>query len=108
MKAAHFRHPRRLPIASRLSTFAPLALRWTLRSSVYLRSEGAPVAGCRLPKPRVFVFFVSFVLTAVFVSSAQQEAPYTYAITGARIVPVSSAPIDNATIVFSDGVITQV
>ncbi len=41
-------------------------------------------------------------------ASAQQEAPYTYAITGARIVPVSSAPIDNATIVFSDGVITQV
>jgi imidazolonepropionase-like amidohydrolase len=40
--------------------------------------------------------------------AAQQEAPYTYAITGARIVPVSSAPIDNATIVFSDGVITQV
>ena len=38
----------------------------------------------------------------------QQEAPYTYAITGARIVPVSSAPIDNGTVVFSDGVITAV
>ncbi|HEX7283501.1 MAG TPA: hypothetical protein VF239_15700, partial [Vicinamibacterales bacterium] len=33
-----------------------------------------------------FVFFVSFVLFGNL--SAQQEAPYTYAITGARIVPV--------------------
>jgi imidazolonepropionase-like amidohydrolase len=48
------------------------------------------------------------VLTATAAASAQQEAPYTYAITGARIVPVSSAPIDNATIVFSDGLITQI
>jgi imidazolonepropionase-like amidohydrolase len=48
------------------------------------------------------------VLAAAAVVSAQQEAPYTYAITGARIVPVSSAPIDNATIVFSDGLITQI
>src|SRR5262245_6195053 len=55
-----------------------------------------------------FVCFVFFVFSFSFVFSAQQEAPYTYAITGARIVPVSSAPIDNATIVFSDGVITQV
>ncbi len=39
---------------------------------------------------------------------AQQEAPFSYAITGARIVPVSSAPIDNATVVFSNGVITAV
>jgi imidazolonepropionase-like amidohydrolase len=42
------------------------------------------------------------------VISGQQEAPYTYAITGARIVPVSSPAIDNGTVVFSDGVITQV
>jgi len=40
--------------------------------------------------------------------SAQQEAPFSYAITGARVVPVSSAPIDNATVVFSGGVITAV
>jgi len=42
------------------------------------------------------------------VISGQQEASYTYAITGARIVPVSAAPIDNGTIVFTDGVITAV
>jgi imidazolonepropionase-like amidohydrolase len=40
--------------------------------------------------------------------SAQQEAPYSYAITGARIVPVSSATIDNGIVVFSGGVITAV
>jgi imidazolonepropionase-like amidohydrolase len=40
--------------------------------------------------------------------STQQEAPYSYAITGARVVPVSSAPLDNATIVFSGGSITAV
>src|SRR5688572_16173507 len=54
----------------------------------------------------VFVFFVSFVLSGA--PSAQQEASYSYAITGARIVPVSSAPIDNGTVVFSGGVITAV
>jgi imidazolonepropionase-like amidohydrolase len=61
-------------------------------------------------KKLLFVSFVAFVLPGLFVAFvfAQQEAPYTYAITGARIVPVSSAPIENATIVFSDGVITQV
>jgi imidazolonepropionase-like amidohydrolase len=40
--------------------------------------------------------------------SGQQEAPFTYAITGARVVPVSSATLDNATVVFSGGVITAV
>jgi imidazolonepropionase-like amidohydrolase len=39
---------------------------------------------------------------------AQQEAAYVYAISGARIVPVGSAPIENGTIVFRDGVIEQV
>ncbi len=38
----------------------------------------------------------------------QQEAPYTYAITGARIVPVSAAAIDHGTLVFSGGVISAV
>ena len=42
------------------------------------------------------------------VIGGQQEATYVYAITGARIVPVSSAAIDNATIVFSNGVITAI
>jgi imidazolonepropionase-like amidohydrolase len=40
--------------------------------------------------------------------ASQQEAPYTYAITGARIVPVSGATIENGTVVFSGGVIGAV
>jgi imidazolonepropionase-like amidohydrolase len=55
-----------------------------------------------------FVIFVLFVFVFLGSVSAQQEAAYTYAITGARIVPVSSAAIDNGTIVFTDGVITAV
>jgi imidazolonepropionase-like amidohydrolase len=39
---------------------------------------------------------------------AQSPASYVYAITGARIVPVSAAVIENGTIVFRDGVITSV
>lgn len=53
-----------------------------------------------------FVLFVLFVFSAA--ARGQQEAAYTYAITGARIVPVSAAPIDIGTIVFTDGVITAV
>jgi len=48
--------------------------------------------------------FVCFVVSL----TAQQEAPFTYAITGARVVPVSSATLDSATVVFSGGVITAV
>lgn len=48
-------------------------------------------------------------LVASFATLAgQQEAPFSYAITGARIVPVSSAPIENGTVVFSAGVITAI
>ncbi|HYE86078.1 MAG TPA: hypothetical protein VEA16_06970, partial [Vicinamibacterales bacterium] len=47
-------------------------------------------------------------IAAATVASAQQEAPFSYAITGARIVPVSSAPIDNGTVIFSGGVITAI
>jgi imidazolonepropionase-like amidohydrolase len=54
----------------------------------------------------VVVFFVFFVLGDA--PRGQQEAPYSYAITGARVVPVSSAPIDNGTVVISGGVITDV
>jgi imidazolonepropionase-like amidohydrolase len=53
-----------------------------------------------------FLSLVAFVLAST--PAAQQEASYSYAITGARIVPVSSAPIDNGTVVFSGGVITAV
>jgi len=53
---------------------------------------------------------LSLFIMAFSVSSgaSQQEAPYTYAITGARIVPVSGATIDNGTLVFSGGVISAV
>jgi imidazolonepropionase-like amidohydrolase len=55
------------------------------------------------------VFFVPFVFFVLFGTvSAQQEAPYTYAITGARIVPVSGAPIENGTLVLSGGLISAV
>jgi imidazolonepropionase-like amidohydrolase len=53
-----------------------------------------------------FVPFVSFVLAGTV--SGQQEAPYTYAITGARIVPVSGPAIDNGTVVLSGGLISAV
>jgi imidazolonepropionase-like amidohydrolase len=39
---------------------------------------------------------------------AQEPAALTYAITNARIVPVAGAAIENGTIVFRDGLITQV
>ena len=56
-----------------------------------------------------FVVFVSFVpFVVAFNAAAQQEATYTYAITGARIVPVTGSIIDSGTIVMSDGVIAAV
>lgn len=57
-----------------------------------------------MKKTTTFVIFVVALATA----SAQQEAPYAYAITGARIFPVSGAPIENGTLVFAGGVITAV
>jgi len=51
---------------------------------------------------------MALAVAAVTLVSAQQEAPFSYAITGARIVPVSSAPIENGTVVFAGGVITAV
>ena len=51
---------------------------------------------------------MALAVASVALISAQQEAPYSYAITGARVFPVSSAPIDNATVVLSGGVITAV
>ena len=51
------------------------------------------------------LFVISFSVNS---GASQQEAPYTYAITGARIVPVSGATIDNGTLVFSGGVISAV
>ena len=51
---------------------------------------------------------MALAVASVTMVAAQQEAPYTYAITGARIVPVSGAVIDNGTLVFSGGVISAV
>jgi len=56
---------------------------------------------------RFFAVFALF-MVAVVGAPAQQEATYTYAITGARVVPVSSAALENATIVFSGGLITAI
>lgn len=41
-------------------------------------------------------------------SSLGADAPYVYAITGARIVTAAGAPIENGTIVFRDGIIDQI
>ena len=57
---------------------------------------------------RVFAFAVSIGSVVPAAVSTQQEAPYSYAITGARVIPVSSPPIDNATVVLSGGVITAI
>src|SRR5688500_2844099 len=54
----------------------------------------------------VVLSFVLFGFEDTF--RAQQEAPYSYAITGARVVPVAGGAIENGTVVFSGGVITQV
>ena len=51
------------------------------------------------------LFLIAFSVPS---GASQQEAPYTYAITGARIVPVSGATIENGTVVFSGGVIGAV
>jgi len=59
------------------------------------------------PQKAQKILFLVLVAAAALVS-AQQEAPFTYAITGARVVPVSSATLDNATVVFSGGIITAV
>src|SRR5215470_17422052 len=40
--------------------------------------------------------------------AAQGGEPQTFAIRGAKIVPVASAPVSNGTVVFSHGIITAV
>ncbi len=58
-------------------------------------------------KVRRLALLVSVALAATTIA-AQQQTSQIYAITGARIVPVSSAPIDSGTVVFVDGIITAV
>ena len=71
---------------------ADLQTRETMSTLIVRKLALAPLA--------IFVLFTSL--------SAQQEATYTYAVTGARIVPVSGPAIDNGTIVLSGGVIAAV
>ena len=51
---------------------------------------------------------LSLVASALAVVAGQEPAPIMYAITNARIVPVSGAPIDNGTVVLRNGLIAQV
>ncbi|MCA1586472.1 MAG: amidohydrolase family protein [Acidobacteria bacterium] len=70
----------------------------------------AAAAGALAPTPAWSTLCVFASLTALAVASvgAQHSAAYVYAVTGARIVPVSAAPLDNATIVVRDGIIEAV
>lgn len=54
------------------------------------------------------LFLVSLVACAFAAVSAQEPAPIAYAITNARIIPVSGAPIENGTVVMRNGLIAQV
>ena len=47
-------------------------------------------------------------IAAALSAGASANAPYIYAITGARIVPVSGAPIPSGTVVVRDGIIEAV
>jgi imidazolonepropionase-like amidohydrolase len=51
---------------------------------------------------------VSLVLLTATAAWGQGGEPRTFAIRGAKVVPVSSAPIENATVVVSRGIITAV
>jgi imidazolonepropionase-like amidohydrolase len=62
----------------------------------------------QLPLRRFLLLGVSLGLLAVPVAWAQGGEPRTFAIRGAKVVPVSSAPIENATVVVSRGIITAV
>src|SRR4029450_3575103 len=45
---------------------------------------------------------------STFALSIRAEAPHLYAITNARLVTATGAPIENGTIVFRDGLIDEV
>ena len=62
-------------------------------------------------RPRVWlVVFVAMCMSLVDAArlSAQGGEPRSFAIRGAKVVPVGSAPLDNATVVVSRGVITAI
>ncbi|HEX4914575.1 MAG TPA: amidohydrolase family protein [Vicinamibacterales bacterium] len=91
-------HTLSVTVNTKITTITKITKNALLNASAAMRHS-------YLPKV-FFVIFVSFVLFGTV--SAQQEAPYTYAITGARIVPVSGSTIDSGTIVLSGGLITAV
>src|SRR5258708_15674146 len=58
---------------------------------------------------RAFVLLGAWLgLLAASAASGQGGEPRTFAIRGAKVVPVSSAPLENATVVVSHGIITAV
>src|SRR6266446_7903070 len=58
---------------------------------------------------RAFVLLGAWLgLLAASAAWGQGGEPRTFAIRGARLVPVSSAPLENATVVVSHGIITAV
>jgi imidazolonepropionase-like amidohydrolase len=61
-----------------------------------------------LPLRRFVLLGVSLGLLAAPAAWGQGGEPRTFAIRGAKVVPVSSAPIENATVVVSRGIITAV
>ena len=61
-----------------------------------------------LPLRRIMLLGVSLGLLGATAAWGQGGEPRTFAIRGAKVVPVSSAPIENATVVVSRGIITAV
>jgi imidazolonepropionase-like amidohydrolase len=61
-----------------------------------------------LPLRRIVLLGVSLGLLAAPAAWGQGGEPRIFAIRGAKVVPVSSAPIENATVVVSRGIITAV
>jgi hypothetical protein len=61
-----------------------------------------------LPLRRIVLLGVSLALLAAPAAWGQGGEPRTFAIRGAKVVPVSSAPIENATVVVSRGIIIAV
>src|SRR2546423_7518541 len=57
---------------------------------------------------RLVIFVATFVLLLIPIVNAQRNAIDTYAITNARIVPVSGATIDRGTVVIRNGLIAAV
>lgn len=61
-----------------------------------------------LPLRRIVLLVMSLGLLAAPATWGQGGEPRTFAIRGAKVVPVSSAPLENATVVVSRGLITAV